>query len=160
VLGTLAGEQEVALRALVQGDAGALASGGTGSTVDLVEALRRLASPTVTVSASVDRIELPRPVGDELTAVVRACLDNVTKHVGPLAQAWVLVEEAGGRVVVSVRDDGPGIPEGRLEEAMGEGRLGVSESIMGRMADLGGTADLSTAVGAGTEWELGLELPV
>jgi signal transduction histidine kinase len=158
VLGTLAGEQEVALRALVQGDSGALARSTPSGTVDLVEALGRLASPTVTVSASVARVELPRPVGDELSSVVRACLDNVARHVGPQAPAWVLVEETGGRVVVSVRDDGPGIPDGRLEQAVGEGRLGVSQSIRGRMADLGGTAELTTAVGAGTEWELSLSL--
>jgi signal transduction histidine kinase len=57
-------------------------------------------------------------------------------------------------VVISVRDDGPGIPDGRLSEAEGEGRLGVSESIRGRMRDLGGTALLTTAPGQGTEWEL------
>jgi signal transduction histidine kinase len=157
-LGSLAGEQEVALRALVQGDATALAADASTSTVDLVERLSRLASATVTVSASVSRLAVPRSVGDELTAVVRACLDNVARHVGPQAPAWVLVEETGGRVVVSVRDDGPGIPDGRLEQAAGEGRLGVRQSIRGRMADLGGQAELTTAAGGGTEWELSVEL--
>ncbi|MEO5662449.1 MAG: ATP-binding protein, partial [Nocardioides sp.] len=56
-------------------------------------------------------------------------------------------------VVVSVRDDGPGIPAGRLESAVAEGRLGVSESIRGRISDLGGTATLDTGP-HGTEWEL------
>ena len=55
---------------------------------------------------------------------------------------------------MSVRDDGPGIPEGRLAEAEEQGRLGVSESIRGRMRDLGGRAELTTAPGQGTEWEL------
>jgi signal transduction histidine kinase len=157
-LGSLAGEQEVALRALVQGDASVLSAGDSTSTVDLVEAMSRLASATVTVSASVSRLPVPRSVGDELTSVVRACLDNVARHVGPQAPAWVLVEETAGRVVVSVRDDGSGIPEGRLEQAAGEGRLGVRQSIRGRMADLGGQAELTTAEGGGTEWELSLEL--
>jgi signal transduction histidine kinase len=158
-LGALAGEQEVALRGLVQGDAGALPSGKASPTVDLVEAVGRLASPTVTVSASVTRLPLPRPVADEMTSVVRACLDNVAQHVGPQAAAWVLVEEVGGQVVVSVRDDGPGIPDGRLDEAVSEGRLGVRLSIQGRMADLGGSAELVSAAGEGTEWELSLDLP-
>jgi signal transduction histidine kinase len=56
-------------------------------------------------------------------------------------------------VAVSVRDEGPGIPQGRLDAAAGEGRLGVSESIRGRLAELGGTAELHTGPG-GTEWEL------
>jgi signal transduction histidine kinase len=158
-LGALAGEQEVALRGLVQGDIAALASGTQAPDVDLVEALGRLASPTVTVSASAGRLPMPESVAHELTSVVRACLDNVARHVGPQAPAWVLVEEAGGQVVVSVRDDGPGIPDGRLAEAVGEGRLGVSESIRGRMADLGGSAELVSVAGEGAEWELRLALP-
>lgn len=39
---------------------------------------------------------------------------------------------------MTVRDDGPGIPEGRLAQAEGEGRLGVALSIRGRLRDLGG----------------------
>jgi signal transduction histidine kinase len=52
---------------------------------------------------------------------------------------------------VSVRDDGPGIPDGRLDEAESEGRLGVKESICGRIDDLGGTCTLDTG-SYGTEW--------
>jgi signal transduction histidine kinase len=55
--------------------------------------------------------------------------------------------------VVSVRDEGPGIPAGRLEAAQADGRLGVVDSIRGRVADLGGTAELTTGT-YGTEWEL------
>ena len=43
-------------------------------------------------------------------------------------------------------------PLGRLEEAAGQGRLGVSQSIRGRVADLGGTTTLDTGPW-GTEWE-------
>jgi len=67
----------------------------------------------------------------------------------------VLLEELGNDVVVSVRDEGPGIPDGRLDSAVAEGRLGVSDSIRGRMRDLGGTAELVTGA-SGTEWELTL----
>jgi signal transduction histidine kinase len=53
-----------------------------------------------------------------------------------------------------VRDEGPGIPPGRLDEAERQGRLGVAQSIRGRAEDLGGTASVVTAPGQGTEWEL------
>jgi signal transduction histidine kinase len=153
-LGRLAGEQEVALRALVQGNAAAGRDpSGTGRG-DLADALGRLASRTVTVSGPAHPVRLDQRVVDELTSVVRACLDNVTRHVGADAPAWVLVEELGERVVVTVRDEGPGIAPGRVEEAREEGRLGVAESIRGRMRDLGGDAVLTTAPGQGTEWEL------
>lgn len=155
-LGRLAGEQEHALRALVQGSSVRPPSVGqtVGQGVDLVAALSALQSRTVTVSAPAGQVDLPSDVVDELVAVVRACLDNVARHVGEEAPAWVLVEDLDGSVVVSVRDEGPGIPDGRLDEACAEGRMGVSESICGRMNDLGGTAKLVSVPGQGTEWEL------
>jgi signal transduction histidine kinase len=109
-LGRLAGDQEVALRALVQGGAGDTAAPGErDGRRDLVESLARLGSRTVTVSGPADQVLLPADVVAELTSVVRACLDNVVRHVGAEAPAWVLVEEVGGLVQVSVRDEGPGI---------------------------------------------------
>ncbi|WP_369751358.1 ATP-binding protein [Micromonospora sp. ATCC 39149] len=65
-----------------------------------------------------------------------------------------LFENEGETVTVSVRDEGPGIPAGRLDEAARQGRLGVAQSIRGRMADLGGTARITSTPGAGTEVEL------
>ena len=54
---------------------------------------------------------------DHLLAVVEACLSNVRHHVGREAPAWVLLEEVGDDVVVSVRDNGPGIPPGDVARA-------------------------------------------
>jgi len=153
-LGRLAGEQEVALRALVQGDASRARSSMEDAAADLMQPLAALGSRTVTVSGPGGPVELPGPVVDELTCVVLACLDNVANHVGPQAPAWVLVEDLGDAVVVTVRDEGPGIPAGRLESAEAEGRLGVRESVRGRVSDLGGTAVLVTGPGQGTEWEI------
>lgn len=152
-LGRLAGEQEVALRALVQADARVGEPDATGDR-DLTVALAPLESTSVTVSAPGRPVRLPAHVVEELVCVVKACLDNVRHHVGESAPAWVLVEDHGSSVVVTVRDEGPGIPDGRLDQARSEGRLGVSESVQGRMADLGGVAVLETAPGQGTEWEL------
>ena len=153
-LGRLAGEQEVALRALVQGNTSAVRDASAGGPGDLADTLSRLASRTVTVSGPAHPVLLDQRVVDELTSVVRACLDNVVRHIGTDAPACVLVEDLGDRVVVTVRDEGPGIAPGRIEQAQGEGRLGVAESIRGRMSDLGGEAVLTTAPGQGTEWEL------
>jgi signal transduction histidine kinase len=150
-LGRLAGEQEQALRSLIrQQDAVAPASG----MVDLVGALSALERRTgVSVATPSEGVLMASRQADELVAAVAACLDNVAAHVGSDARAWVLLESTADAVHVSVRDDGPGIPAGRLEAAEGEGRLGVTSSIRGRLADLGGQAELHTG-SFGTEWEL------
>ena len=74
----------------------------------------------------------------ELVAAVTACLHNVDQHAGTGARAFVLVEDEGEAVLVTVRDDGVGIGPGRLEQAEADGRLGVSSSVRGRVEDLGG----------------------
>jgi signal transduction histidine kinase len=97
---------------------------------------------------------LPAAVVSELVSLVREALRNVERHAGPGAHAWVLVEDLGDAVVVSVRDNGRGIPSGRLEAAEAEGRLGIARSIRGRVGELGGTITLETAPNSGTEWEV------
>ena len=88
-----------------------------------------------------------------VVAAVRVCLDNVLAHLWPYATAWVLAQAAPEAVTISVRDDGPGIPAGRLDAAASEGRLGVASSIRGRIEELGGTATVESGEW-GTEWEL------
>ena len=97
---------------------------------------------------------LATEVADEVDAAVANALDNVVAHAGPDAHAFVLLEDLEDSIVISIRDDGRGIAAGRLEEAVGEGRVGVSKSIVGRLDWLGGTARLTTEPGRGTEWEL------
>ncbi|GAA2599939.1 MacS family sensor histidine kinase [Streptomyces axinellae] len=101
---------------------------------------------------------VPARVATELTAAVSAALDNVRKHAsgenGEEARAWILLEDEPDAVLVTVRDDGPGIPAGRLADAEAEGRMGVALSIRGRLRELGGTAELVSVPGQGTEVEL------
>lgn len=125
-----------------------------GGGVDVAARLTALEAPSVRVSVPPGPVVLPEPVAEELVAAARAALHNVTVHAGAGATAYVLVEDLAEKVVVSVRDDGPGIPSGRLAEAARGGRLGVRQSIRGRLESLGGTAELVTAPGEGTEWEL------
>lgn len=174
-LGRLAGEQETALRRLVQYDAHAVAPTtarlGLGEAlsdpwhptdqvpVDLGEALGGLVGTQLTITGPGHPVLLPRTVVEEVVAAAQACLDNTARHVGADAPTWVLLEDLGAEVVVTVRDSGPGIPAGRLDEAAGQGRLGVSESIRGRLRDLGGRAELTTGPTLGTEWELVVPRP-
>jgi signal transduction histidine kinase len=169
-LGRLAGEQEVALRTLVSGGLLPVSrvseDAAAGAVVRAVEEpdddgpmdLRALLAPYAGARVSLAEpgapVELPRPAARELAAAVGAALDNVRRHAGERARAWILVEDEPDEVVVTVRDDGPGIPEGRLAQAEGEGRLGVAQSIRGRLRDMGGSAELVSVPGQGTEVEL------
>ncbi|MGQ0573117.1 MAG: MacS family sensor histidine kinase [Pseudonocardia sp.] len=152
-LGTLAGEQEIALRTLLTTGP---ANAGADGRRDLAAALRTLSSGRVTVATPAHPVELPARDVDELVAAVSAALANVALHVGPQAPAWVLLEDTGAHVEISVRDDGPGIPEGRLAQAEADGRLGVAQSLRARVAGLGGTISLDTAPDRGTEWTIQL----
>ncbi|WP_406727988.1 DUF5931 domain-containing protein [Streptomyces sp. GD-15H] len=180
-LGRMAGEQEVALRTLVSGGlvpvprasrdkaGGAVVravedtteeagDGPEGDTGDGPVDLRALLAPYAGALVSLAEPGAPVPLAPasarEVAAAVGAALDNVRKHAGPDARAWILVEDEPDEVIVTVRDDGPGIPEGRLAQAEGEGRLGVALSIRGRLRDLGGDAELVSVPGQGTEVEL------
>ncbi|MFF0476209.1 MacS family sensor histidine kinase [Streptomyces sp. NPDC004284] len=172
-LGRMAGEQEVALRTLVAGGLTrpSLVSEdeSEGAFVRVVEVddepdddapvdLRVLLAPRagarVTLSEPGAPVLLPPPTARELTIAVDVALDNVRVHAGTDAHAWILIEDWPDEVIVTVRDDGPGIPEGRLAEAWGEGRMGVALSIRGRLRDLGGSAELISVPGQGTEVEL------
>jgi signal transduction histidine kinase len=97
-----------------------------------------------------------------MAAAVGAALDNVAQHAGRDARSWVLLEQerAQGRdlVLVTVRDDGSGLPPQRLAEAAAQGRLGVAQSMQGRLRELGGEAIVTSTPGEGTEVEF--RLPV
>ncbi|MEV6597070.1 DUF5931 domain-containing protein [Actinoplanes sp. NPDC051346] len=151
-LARLAGEQEAALRILVTGRTVDLAD--DHADVDLMMLLDPYASNTVSVAAPAGAVSLPSRTATELAAAVAAALDNVTKHCEPGTKVWVLVEDEPESVTVSVRDDGCGIPPDRLAEAESQGRLGVAQSIRGRVSDLGGTVRITTAPDQGTEVEL------
>ncbi|PQE02193.1 sensor histidine kinase [Mycobacterium sp. EPG1] len=152
-LAELAGEQERALRRLVSS---AEAPPQDDTVADLGAMLRARASDRVSVSVPAEPVLLESSLAREFFAAVTNALDNVEAHAGLGARAYVLLEDLGDSVTVSVRDDGVGIPDGRLEDAVGEGRVGVAKSIVGRMNWLGGRAELTTGAGSGTEWELTL----
>ncbi|MGA5129083.1 MacS family sensor histidine kinase [Streptomyces blastmyceticus] len=172
-LGRMAGEQEIALRTLVAGgllppqaspeqladDAELLRSVGTAprppeGPCDVGALLAPHAGAAVSFAGPGTPVLLEAAAAAELAAAVGAALDNVRKHAGDGARAWILLEDEPDAVIVTVRDDGPGIAEGRLAAAEREGRMGVALSIRGRLRDLGGSAELLSVPGQGTEVEL------
>lgn len=151
-LARLAGQQEERLRQLISEQDTGLDPGG--EVVDLTALVRGRAGADVTVSAPADPILLGRGRADELAALTSTALANIDMHAGDGAKGYVLLEDLGDEIVLSIRDDGVGIEPGRLAEAREQGRMGVSKSIVGRAQWLGGDAQLDSAAGEGTEWEI------
>jgi len=153
-LGAMAGEQEQRLRALVSGVPIDELEATVGGPVDLRSTLRQATEGAAQIVGPADPVLLDRRPAAEMVAAMEAALDNVRKHAGSQAQAWVLLDDAGDNIVVTVRDNGVGVSEDRITAASSRGRLGVSSSIRGRLEDLGGSARYLYGPGGGTTVEM------
>jgi signal transduction histidine kinase len=155
-LGLLAGEQEAALRSLVGMDTVPVTTGGL---VDLRQLLRPAGGARVHLVTPAAPVVLPARTATEIAAAVDSALHNVRAHAGNRATAWVLVEDERGCVTVTVRDDGQGMAPARIAEAAAAGRLGIAQSISGRIRDLGGEVTIVTAPARGVEVEMRVPRP-
>ncbi|MFF0556040.1 PspC domain-containing protein [Streptomyces sp. NPDC020472] len=96
------------------------------------------------------------PLDEKLAAQMQAAREamvNAAKYGGEGGAVQVYAEVEGRTVFVSVRDRGPGFDL----DSVPEDRMGVRESIIGRMQRNGGTARLRSPQGGGTEVELEME---
>ncbi|UQX02604.1 ATP-binding protein [Streptomyces sp. RerS4] len=96
------------------------------------------------------------PLDEKLAAQIQAAREamvNAAKYGGEGGPVQVYAEVEGRTVFVSVRDRGPGFDI----DAVPDDRMGVRESIIGRMQRNGGTATLRSAPDGGTEVELEME---
>ena len=154
-LAVLAAEQERSLRRFVSGtgapdvpDSEVDLRGGEGE-VDLRRLLTARERPDVLVAVPADPVVVDGLVAHEVDAAVAAALDNVARHAGPGARAWVLLEGDSSGVELTIRDDGVGAEVADLLGAAERGRMGVSSSIRGRVEDLGGSVTWTTRPGGG-----------
>jgi signal transduction histidine kinase len=155
-LSELAAEQERSLRRFVSGTGAPGVSpedpdlrGEEGGEVDLRLPLTARESPDVSVSVPADPVLVDAAVAREVDAAVAATLDNVVRHAGAGARAWVLLEGDSSGIRLTVRDDGRGAELAHLLGASDRGRMGVSTSVRGRIEDLGGSATWTTRPGGG-----------
>jgi signal transduction histidine kinase len=146
-LAQLAREQELDLRAFLSGDAVGVRSLG--------EALRAAAGRfesshggRVQVLVPDDLPELDQEVIDAVAGAVGEALTNAGRH-GEADAVVVYVEPDDDGLFVSVRDDGAGFDPAEVPEGSG-----LRRSVRGRVEELGGTVELSSAPGRGTEVRL------
>jgi signal transduction histidine kinase/phage shock protein PspC (stress-responsive transcriptional regulator) len=95
---------------------------------------------------------LDERIGAQMQAA-REAMVNAAKYGGAGGAVQVYAEAEGRTVFVSVRDRGPGFDL----DAIPVDRMGVRESIIGRMERNGGTARLRAVPDGGTEVELEME---
>jgi signal transduction histidine kinase len=104
---------------------------------------------TLQVSPTLTGCEVPATVAEAFAGSVAEALRNVGRHAGVLEATLVLAAE-NGRIRVELTDRGRGFdPDGAPAH-----RYGIRQSIVGRMAEVGGEATLWSAPGQGTRWTL------
>ncbi|MDX6398504.1 MAG: hypothetical protein QOJ43_1912, partial [Gaiellaceae bacterium] len=88
---------------------------------------------------------------ESLVLAAREAMANAARHSGA-EQVSVFVDVGDDDIAVYVRDRGSGFDT----ETVAERKHGLAESIRGRMARVGGSADVTSTLGEGTEVELRL----
>ena len=121
----------------------------TGSLRQAAVAAARPYDLEVTVSSVGDRLRLRADAVTAVTAAVSEAITNVGKHAN-VSRVTVFADEDHGEVFVTVRDDGDGFDP----VATATTGRGLSDSIIARMSDAGGRADVVSAPGRGTEVRL------
>lgn len=146
----LARHQERELRGWLYGGAG---TGGAGSFREsLLAVCAELEDGTGVQIETVVVGDTTAPVEPVIRAAREAIL-NAVKHSG-VEQISVYGEVSGGEVQVFVKDRGAGFDPTAVDPS----RLGIQESIVGRMGRHGGFAEIIAAPGSGTEVRLRLPL--
>ena len=93
-------------------------------------------------------------VPEAIVAAAKEAMLNAARHAG--GEVTVYAEVAPDQVSIDVTDRGPGLDV----DALPEGRMGVRESILGRMARAGGSARIVPGPGGrGTSVRLSMPLP-
>jgi len=131
--------------------------GDDPTVADLATELRQVAAAieldypvridVVTAGDSIERS------GSAIIAAAREAMLNAARHAG--GDVSVYVETSQSAIDVFVRDRGPGVDL----DALPSDRLGIRESIIGRMSRAGGTATVRPGAGGGTEVHLHLDGP-
>lgn len=91
------------------------------------------------------QVLLPSDVLDAFLLALAECLENVRRHAG-VTDAHVTITDDDTMVRAMVTDSGVGFDIKNVDEA----RLGLKDSVVGRLKEVGGSARLFSAAGAGT----------
>ncbi|HET7571100.1 MAG TPA: ATP-binding protein, partial [Gaiellaceae bacterium] len=140
--------QERELRAWLYPDRDAAAEGTLAGAIESAAAeVEELSGVRVEVVRTGDA-----PLDERVQALVlaaREAMTNAAKHSG-VEEVSVFVDASPERIALYVRDRGAGFEP----DAVAPDRRGIAHSIRERMERVGGTANVVSAPGTGTEVEL------
>jgi signal transduction histidine kinase len=91
------------------------------------------------------QVLLPGDVLDAFLLALAECLENVRRHAG-VTDAHVTITDDDSTVRAMVTDSGVGFNVKDIDSA----RLGLKDSVIGRLGEVGGTARLFSSPGSGT----------
>lgn len=91
------------------------------------------------------QVHLPIEVLDAFLLALAECLENVRRHAG-VTEAHVTITDDATTVRAMVTDAGIGFDVKDIDSA----RLGLKDSVVGRLGEVGGTARLFSSHGSGT----------
>ncbi len=152
-MATLARQQERELRRWLYGDGSDPAAATLKSAVERVAAITEDRHGVIVETVVVGDAALDGPT-EALVAATGEAVTNAAKWSG-CERVSVFVETEDDGIHSYIRDTGVGFEP----ETVAQDRLGVRESIHGRMQRVGGTAEITTAAGEGTEVHLFIPTP-
>jgi signal transduction histidine kinase len=149
-LAEMAGKQEEVLRGLILREPEEPPV-GMASLRDAVEKEAARLDRIHPVVSATGPIWLPAAQVDALSLAVRQALENVARHAAA-SRISLYAEEEDGVVAIAIRDDGIGF---EYDEATlrSQGKLGILGSMKGRIEELGGSLEVRSSPGNGTEVE-------
>ena len=148
-------DADLDLRAFLFGGAGSTGDDLRGRIHRAVEHARRrvavpaVAAPRISVNVIDDGCRLGAHQQDLLARAVGEAVANALEHARAATIVVFAETDDDGQVFASVRDDGTG-----FDSAAATRGHGLSESINGRMASIGGRSEVRSTPGGGTEVRL------
>lgn len=127
-----------------------------GSTVKVAAVAKRIADAAQTMSSAIQvrfkevgALSMPAPAAEAIYSAAVQAMVNSLQHAGPgnSVARWVRIHPTStGGMDVEVGDDGAGFDFGSIATE----RLGVRVSIIERVANAGGLAEIESSPGGGT----------